>query len=103
MQGGVGAADDPLIFDIGDESHLPSLRVSAFASHSLTGEAFVHRWSGIGRSNSAGVALSFNLPIWSYDGGELNAARTLRPSRRNRRSPTQTRPRNGRTTKSRRK
>ena len=55
----------------------PSLRVSAFASHSLTGEALVHRWSDIGRSNSAGVALSFNLPIWSYDGGELSAARHI--------------------------
>jgi outer membrane protein TolC len=55
----------------------PSLRVSAFASHAISGSSLIPHWADLGRAKSAGVALSFNLPIWSYDGGELGAVRRI--------------------------
>ena len=55
----------------------PSLRASAFASHAITGSSLVPHGADLGQAKSAGVALSFNLPIWSYDGGELGAMRRI--------------------------
>ena len=55
----------------------PSLRASAFAAQTLTGDTFVGTAGDVGRARSAGVAISFNLPIWSYDGGALDASRRI--------------------------
>ncbi|HEX6661493.1 MAG TPA: TolC family protein [Sphingomicrobium sp.] len=55
----------------------PSLRASAFANHTLTGETFISHGKGLGRTRSAGIGLSFNLPLWSYDGGALDSARRI--------------------------
>lgn len=55
----------------------PSLRVSAFALQTLTGDTLLPRGADLGRAKNAGIGLSFTMPILSYDGGALDAARRI--------------------------
>ena len=60
----------------------PSLRASAFARNDLASDSLLRLGSDPGRTRTAGLALSFHLPLWTYDGGELSATRRIAlPSR----------------------
>lgn len=55
----------------------PTLRVSAFASQALTGDTILLGAGNHGRSRTLGAAVSFALPLLSYDGGQLDSNRKI--------------------------
>ncbi len=59
------------------DSRRPSLRVSAFATQSVTGDTVTLAGGNHGRARSAGALVSFVLPIFTYDGGQLAANRNI--------------------------
>lgn len=59
------------------DSRRPSLRATAFATQGLTGETFTLRGDSRGRSRSGGAQLGFSLPLFFYDGGQLNSNKKI--------------------------
>jgi outer membrane protein TolC len=59
------------------DSRRPSLRASAYANQAYTGEYVTLGGDNNGRSRSAAAVLNFNLPLFLYDGGQLNSNRQI--------------------------
>lgn len=59
------------------DSRKPSMRATAFASQSYNGDTFTLRGDNHGRTRNAAAVLSFNLPLFQYDGGSLAANRNI--------------------------
>lgn len=59
------------------DSRQPGLRASVFASQSANGDTFMLRGRNHGRTRSAGALVSFVLPIFTYDGGQLISSRNI--------------------------
>jgi outer membrane protein TolC len=55
----------------------PSLRASAFATQALNGDTFMLNGENHGRTRSVGVLVSLNLPLITYDGGQLASNRRI--------------------------
>jgi outer membrane protein TolC len=59
------------------DSRKPSMRASAFATQSYNGDTFTLNGDNHGRTRNAAAVLSFNLPLFQYDGGSLAANRNI--------------------------
>lgn len=59
------------------DSRRPSLRASAYAYQAHNGDTFMLRGDDRGRTRNAAAVLSFNLPLFQYDGGALEANRKI--------------------------
>jgi outer membrane protein TolC len=59
------------------DSRRPSLRASLFANQAVNGDTVILGGENHGRTRSAGVLISFNLPIFTYDGGQLASNRNI--------------------------
>ena len=59
------------------DSRKPSMRATAFATQSYTGDYFTLNGDNHGRTRSAAAVLTFNLPIFQYDGGALASNRNI--------------------------
>jgi multidrug efflux system outer membrane protein len=59
------------------DSRMPSLRASAYAGQSLNGDYITLGGDNHGRTRQAAAVLNFSLPLFLYDGGQLNANRQI--------------------------
>jgi multidrug efflux system outer membrane protein len=59
------------------DSRKPSLRASAYATQAYNGDYITLGGDNHGRSRSAAAVLNFNLPLFLYDGGQLNSNRQI--------------------------
>jgi multidrug efflux system outer membrane protein len=59
------------------DSRRPSLRASAYASQAFNGDYITLGGDNHGRTRSAAALLNFNLPMYLYDGGQLNSNKQI--------------------------
>ncbi|HVM22759.1 MAG TPA: TolC family protein [Sphingomicrobium sp.] len=59
------------------DSRKPSLRASANASQAFNGDYITLRGKNHGRTQQAAALLNFALPIFLYDGGQLNSQKNI--------------------------
>jgi outer membrane protein TolC len=59
------------------DSRKPSLRASAYGGQAFNGDYFTLGGKNHGRTRQAAAVLNFNVPLFLYDGGQLNSNRHI--------------------------